>query len=523
MRVSAPQSARLTILSIVLPAALTVLLFVLTIFLLVLPALQSHMMDRKREMIRELTRTAWGVLAHYQAQEEAGELSREEAQAKAIAHLRNVRYGSEDKDYFWITDRERHGILHPHSPQFEGQDLSDLTDSNGVRLYEVFTRVANDHGEGFVEYDWQWQDDPNKIVPKVSYLKVFEPWDWLVGTGIYVEDVRREIAAGIRKLTGICLGILVLVAALSWWMIRKNLRIEAQRQQAETALRTLNTELEERVAHRTAEIRERNETLRATVSDLQDRERTMAEELELAQEVQMDFLPKAFPFTGELQFAALYRSTGVVGGDLYDAFRVNDRTAGFYIADASGHGVSAALVTAVLKVSFERFREGIPAALESEGLAQLVDELNNALQETIPDCSFVTFLLGILHLDSGELLLANAGHFAPLRYRTGVVDELPVPSNLPLGTVAEWHFQIATSQLQPGDKLVIHTDGITELRDDGGEEYGRENLVTAIQTHGHLPPEALLAKIQLHTSEFAGNQEPIDDQAILVVDYQPKT
>ena len=77
----------------------------------------------------------------------------------------------------------------------EGQDISNYTDPNGKRLFVEFVRVVKAHGAGYVDYEWQWKDDPNRIVPKISYVKGFEPWGWIVGTGAYVSDIDAELSA----------------------------------------------------------------------------------------------------------------------------------------------------------------------------------------------------------------------------------------------------------------------------------------------------------------------------------------
>ncbi len=222
---------------IILPVMLTVVLFIGTIFLLILPILEARMLDDRRVLLRELNQTAWSLLAAYQAKEEAGEISRRDAQTLAIKTLRALRYGPESKDYFWINDLQPILIMHPYRPDLEGQDVSDFTDPNGKRLFAEVVKTVRQSTAGFVDYQWQWKDDPQRIVSKISHVKEFKPWGWVVGTGIYVEDVRAEIAAITRRLTKVCLGILAVILLLSWYIIRQSAKGERRRREIHLALR----------------------------------------------------------------------------------------------------------------------------------------------------------------------------------------------------------------------------------------------------------------------------------------------
>jgi len=222
---------------ILLPVVMTIASFVGTIFLLILPILENRMMTDKREMIRELTETAWSVLDFFREKEMTGRLSENQARLQALASLRALRYGPEKKDYFWVNDMHPHLIMHPYRPDLEGKDISGFTDPNGKKLFVEFVKSVKTAGAGYVDYQWQWKDDPLRIVPKISYVKGFEPWGWIVGTGIYVEDVRNEIAAITRRLTYVCLAILLLIVGLSGYTVWQSAASERRRHLADTALR----------------------------------------------------------------------------------------------------------------------------------------------------------------------------------------------------------------------------------------------------------------------------------------------
>ena len=222
---------------ILLPVVLTVALFVGTIFLLILPILKDRMMNDKREMIRELTETAWSVLDAYRKKEISGQMSPADARRRAVEELRRLRYGPESKDYFWINDMHPYLIMHPYRPDLEGKDISGFSDPNGKKLFVEFVNTVKNGGAGYVDYQWQWKDDPQRIVPKISYVKEFDPWGWIIGTGIYVEDVRAEIAAITRRLTAVCMAILLLIIGLSGYVIWQSVGSQRRQRLVDEALR----------------------------------------------------------------------------------------------------------------------------------------------------------------------------------------------------------------------------------------------------------------------------------------------
>lgn len=219
-------------LRILLPTGLTLALFILALFLLIIPTIKENSMERKREMIRELTNSAWNILAKLENDERAGILTREQAQQQAIGQIRNLNYGQQMKDYFWINDMHPRMVIHPYRADLNGADLSDYRDPNGKRVFVEFVHTVQEHGSGYVDYMWQDRDNQEHIVPKISYVKGFEPWGWIIGTGIYIDDVHAEInllTRSVMKISGmillLVLGLLVIIIRQSY-QTQKQLRIE---------------------------------------------------------------------------------------------------------------------------------------------------------------------------------------------------------------------------------------------------------------------------------------------------------
>jgi PAS domain S-box-containing protein/putative nucleotidyltransferase with HDIG domain len=214
---------------IALPVFFTILLFVIAIFFVLLPQLEESFHARKKEMIMELTETTWSLIDTYHEREISGELSRVEAQNRAILRIQKLRYGPEQKDYFWINDMMPRMIMHPYRSDLEGKNIADFQDPNGKYLFVEFVKMVQQQGAGYVDYLWQWKDNPVKISPKMSYIKGFEPWGWIIGTGMYVDDVHAEISKIRTKLTVISMGILLVVSLLSVYSIRQTMRADRER------------------------------------------------------------------------------------------------------------------------------------------------------------------------------------------------------------------------------------------------------------------------------------------------------
>ena len=225
---------------IIVPTMLAMLLFGGAVFGLLLPTLEQALLDRKREMIHELTSSAWSILAEAHRQEQSGELTRDQAQAVAKQRVGALRYGRESKDYFWIQDLHPRILMHPYREDLNDQDVSDFRDARGVRIFVEFADLVRRKREGYIKYVWQWKDDPRRLAPKESYIRGFEPWGWIIGTGIYTEDVKQEIERIEHNVVRASVAIFVLVALLLLYAMRESLRLEHERRDAEENLRESN-------------------------------------------------------------------------------------------------------------------------------------------------------------------------------------------------------------------------------------------------------------------------------------------
>ncbi len=224
------------IISIVLPSILAIVLFILSFYLVLIPLYENNMMDRKKEMIRELTTTALSLVNDYYSDYQAGVLEEQQAKSLAAERIGEMRYGDDRKDYFWIIDMRPYMVMHPYRKELIGNNLSDYIDPDGKKLFVESVELVEEEGEGFIDYKWQWKDDTTLIVPKLSYVKGFPDWQWIIGTGIYLEDVKQEIKLIERNLLWISFIIILVIGLVLAYINRQSMMIERRRREAEQKL-----------------------------------------------------------------------------------------------------------------------------------------------------------------------------------------------------------------------------------------------------------------------------------------------
>jgi signal-transduction protein with cAMP-binding, CBS, and nucleotidyltransferase domain/PAS domain-containing protein len=227
-------------LNILLPTFLTEALFILLIFAVIVPSFRHNLIEAKKEMIKEIVNSAICIAEAFQEEAALGKISEDEAKRRAVSSLMQIRYGIENKDYLWITDKTPNMIMHPYRQDLIGTNVDGFTDSNGKRMFYEMVKKAEESGEGYVDYEWQWMDDSTRIVPKISYIKELHDWEWIIGTGVYIEDIRESISGVVNSLLLISLGIFALISVLLMRVVIQNLKIEQRRKVAEKHLQESN-------------------------------------------------------------------------------------------------------------------------------------------------------------------------------------------------------------------------------------------------------------------------------------------
>jgi len=148
----------------------------------------EHLLDARMAATRQHVEIAHGLLRWAQAREASGQWPREQAQQAALQALAELRY--DKSEYFWVNDMQPRVLMHPIKPELNGRDVGGLKDPNGLALFQAFVDQVRRQGRGFVAYQWP-KPGSDRPVDKVSYVIGFEPWGWVVGSGVYTDDLRN--------------------------------------------------------------------------------------------------------------------------------------------------------------------------------------------------------------------------------------------------------------------------------------------------------------------------------------------
>ena len=202
---------RLSLVTLMVLALLGLLLF------FCLQIYQQGLMGEKSRQTQAQVETAFSLVAGLEARVRKGELDEASAKAEALALIKGLRYGNDD--YFWINDSHPTMVMHPMKPELDGKDLSGVEDKQGLRLFVAFADLARAQGAGEVAYYWP-KPGVDEPVRKISYIKRFAPWDWIIGTGVYVDDVEAQYREVLHTLLGIGLVLALLLFAVVGLIVR---------------------------------------------------------------------------------------------------------------------------------------------------------------------------------------------------------------------------------------------------------------------------------------------------------------
>lgn len=415
-------------------------------------------------------------------------------------------------------------ILPIISASHEG--TAEIVDPNGLPQLFAFVHLRGAAGTGFVSVSIGIPNrvafsEPNRILKQnLTWLGVVAALAlaaaWFGGEFFVLQRIRvlasatKRVEAGdLAARSGLRYGhgeIGQLAHAFDEMAVSLQQRGE-ERDQAEEKLKKLNEELERRVAQRTHELREKNEQFEA--------------DLDLAREFQVGMLPVRYPEfimpdgkNGQsIRFSHCYEPSGGVGGDFFDILPISKTEAGIFVCDVMGHGVRAALVTAIIRGLVEELK---PLARKP---GEMVGQLNRALAGVLRESGatmFATAVFMVADFQRGRLTFTNAGHPKPvhLRRNTGVVEPMQLVNSAicpVLGLFQDAVYSVAECDFAPGDAVLTYTDGVFEVSNRDGDQYGEQRLMSTIRKSIDLPIDRIFAGVLREIREFSAGVGFEDD------------
>jgi sigma-B regulation protein RsbU (phosphoserine phosphatase) len=268
------------------------------------------------------------------------------------------------------------------------------------------------------------------------------------------------------------------------------------------------------------------DSLNEEVSALRCRDATLKfymqrldEEMRLAARLQQDFLPKKLPQIGRVHFHTLFRPAGYVSGDLYDVMRLDERHVGFYMADAVGHGMPAALLTMFMKnalLTKQITADGYRLLKPGQTMARLNESL---VGQNLSYATFATAIYGHVNADTLEVTLARGGHPSPMLLGAdGNMQMVGCEGSL-LGIFPDEQYDDTTIRLSPSDRLFVYTDGI-EVAFSDSDQIDARRWREELLARRELPTEALLAEFARHLDRESGSLAPKDDLTMIVIEVR---
>ena len=252
--------------------------------------------------------------------------------------------------------------------------------------------------------------------------------------------------------------------------------------------------------------------LQAAQEEIVEKER-LEHEIEIAAELQSNLMPDDLPEFDDFRFAAMIQPARQVGGDFYDAFALDDEQVAFLLADVADKSIQAALFMAVARTLF------MVESRRSKHPSEVALAVHRGVIEIAPSADiFVTAFYGVLDRSSGRLAYVVAGHERPLLMRPGEGVQRLDGSGRFLGMIEQLELQEFTTKIEPGDKLVLFSDGVPDATNEDGDQYGHERLTNTLDGNQALSAQEMVDTIARDVDEWRGTSPAFDDLTLLILE-----
>lgn len=330
----------------------------------------------------------------------------------------------------------------------------------------------------------------------------------VVGVDVTADTVHNKLLAIQIAMSIVALIIVILITLV--------VALYYQQREAFEQVKTLSEELASR-----------NEMLRASNNKLSLHNERMSQDLKIAQSVQLGFLPTEFPRQDRLLFDRFYLTSDILGGDLFDVFSLDHDHVALYMADVSGHGVSAALISGLLKMAVSSVREksGFARGHLHADLYQpdkVLYSLNEMLTKEIPDYEFITMMYAVINLNDNIFRIANAGHPHPIWYQQSRrhLEPWDFTHGPALGFLPDQAYKIHERAVEEGDRIIFYTDGLTEALNEQDEEFGTARLMQVVQGVAEQNPTTIIEAVRAAVDRHRAGHKVSDDFSMLVTEIR---
>ena len=431
--------------------------------------------------------------------------------------IRTVKIG--ELGYVFIMSRGGIILAH-HDPDMI---MKEFIKNQESEIINRFTGSPGENTNGKINHHIEF--DPYVQGPAILRFWQHDLTGWTIGV-IFSED---EMTAGIRSINrdiwviGFT-GLLILVGILFYLSHRIT---EPMRKLANSTLPLGHGELDADLpeiktrdeigilAHSISVMRDNLKTYINKLTDEVAAREKVESELEIAHDIQMNMVPRDFPLFEESLgidlYAHLIPARGV-GGDLYDAFSIDDDSIFFTVGDVSGKGMPAALMMAR---TVTLIRSLVKHGAE---LNVMLEEANSELSRNNENCMFVTLICGLLNCRTGNLKYANAGHNFPVHVDADGNSRLvESDSSMPLAIMEDTRYETQEMTLAPGDKLILYSDGVTEAFNTEREQFSDEGLLQSAKLDASKTSRYIVDRIISDVKDHAGEAEQSDDIVVLAM------
>ncbi|HSH00399.1 MAG TPA: PP2C family protein-serine/threonine phosphatase, partial [candidate division Zixibacteria bacterium] len=253
----------------------------------------------------------------------------------------------------------------------------------------------------------------------------------------------------------------------------------------------------------------------ARLAEEEKRLASLKEELKVAGRLQASLMPIEFPIVPGYDVFGRNVPAGEVGGDCYDVLRLDEHRVLLSLGDVSGKGASAALLMANAQAII---RSQFAAAAGGEiNLSKLVKSVSEYIAQWSGHEKYITLFLGVVNAADHTIEYVNAGHNPPMIWRKGGTIETLESTGIPMGMFPGMEYEMGVAQLEPNSRLVIFTDGVTELFNEADEEFGEERLEAFLHEHCECDSPEFAGRLYDLLEKYRGKREPSDDITLLTV------